>query len=71
VPVPPQPGRHDPALLILLLLAREAGLPPGEVDGPGARALVGRGLARNPRRHRTTAAARGRAWTCPNRWTAA
>jgi hypothetical protein len=68
VPVPPD--RADPALLILLLLAREAGLPPGEVDGPGARVLVGRALG-NPRRHRSTAATRRRPWTCPHRWTAA
>jgi len=73
VPVPPTPDdRRDRALLILLLLAREAGLAPDQVDGPGARALVGRGLARSPRTHRTTSPGREqRPWTCPHRWTAA
>ena len=74
MPVPPAPDdRRDRALLILLLLAREAGLTLDEVDGAGARALVGRGLARaTVRTHRTTAPmGRRRPWTCPHRWAAA
>ena len=74
MPVPPAPDdRRDRALLILLLLAREAGLTPDQIDGPGARDLIGRVLARGTlSTHRTTAAAgRRRPWTCPRRWAAA
>jgi hypothetical protein len=73
VPVPPTPDdRHRRALLILLLLARAAALPPEQVDGPEARALAVRGLARNAARaHRTeTGAHVGRPWMCRRRWAA-
>jgi hypothetical protein len=73
VPVPPTPDdRRDRALLILLLLAREAGLAPDQVDGPEARTLVGRGLDRRRGTHRTPSSGTGqRPWTCPHRWSAA
>ena len=71
--MPVLPTADDPrrrALLILLLLAREAGLPPEQVDSAGARALVVRGLARSTvRRHRSTSrACGGRTWMCRHRW---
>ncbi len=73
MPVPPAP--HDPrhrALLILLLLAREAELTPDQVEGPDAVALVARGLAGGAaRRYRTNTAARERRpWMCRYRWAA-
>jgi hypothetical protein len=71
VPVPHTPDdRHLRALLILLLLAREAALTPEQVDGPEARALVGRSLARDAARaHRATVAAHvARPWMCRYRW---
>ena len=60
------------ALLILLLLAREADLAPEQVVSAAARALVVRGLARSAaRRHRSTSRAHGgRTWMCRHRWTA-
>ena len=73
MPVPPTPDdRDDRALLILLLLAREAGLTRDQVDGPAARALVGRGLGRRLGTHRTASPGIGRRpWACPRRWSAA
>jgi hypothetical protein len=73
VPVPPTPrDRRHRALLILLLLARQAELAPDQVDGPDALALVARGLAgAGVRRHRTNASPRGRRpWMCRYRWAA-
>ena len=60
------------ALLILLLLAREADLASEQVVSAAARALVVRGLARSAaRRHRSTPRAHGgRTWMCRHRWTA-
>jgi len=74
VSLPPTPD--DPrarALLLLLLLAREADLPLAQVDGPQARATVSRGLARRSvrRHHRTVNRPGGRAWLCGHRWTPA
>jgi hypothetical protein len=72
VPVPLPPPAEDPAhraLLILLLLARHADLPPEEVVSPLARALAVRGLARSAvRRHRATSRTTGRPWMCRQRW---
>lgn len=60
MPQPPGPAdRPARALLLLLLLAREADLPAEQVDSPAARALVARGLPRRrvaadrPRPHDT------------------
>jgi hypothetical protein len=69
------PTGNDPChreLLILLLLARAADLPPEQVDSPAARALVGRGLARTEARHRRGAlrARGGGPWMCRRRWAA-
>ena len=70
--MPPTPDdRRHRALLILLLLAREAALAPEQVDGPEARALAGRGLARRAAgAHRATAGAPARPWMCRHRWAA-
>ena len=60
MPLPPGPAdRPGRALLLLLLLAREADLPAEQVDSATARALVARGLPRGrdaavrPRPHGT------------------
>ena len=66
MPQIPDDGRR--ALLILLLLAREAALAPDQVDGPQARMLAGRGLARIPRT--ATRARTARPWMCRRRWAA-
>jgi hypothetical protein len=72
VPVPQIPDDRRRALLILLLLAREAALAPDQVDGPQARMLAYRGLARSTARvPRTPAGARtARPWMCRRRWAA-
>lgn len=57
MPLPPRPDPTARALLLLLLLARDAGLEADQVDSPDARALVAGGL-----RHADEAgAAHGRA----------
>ena len=68
LPPPADDARHR-ALLILLLLARNAGLPPEEVVGPVARALAVSGLARSATgRHRSTSRTHARPWMCQQRW---
>jgi hypothetical protein len=67
VPLPPTPD--DPrfrALLLLLLLAREADLPLAQVDSPAARATVVAGLSRGSARRHRSAWGRpgGRPWMC-------
>lgn len=62
--MPLLPSPADPpvrALLLLLLLAREADLALDQVDSPDARALVARGLTRGGHRFRP--------WMCRRRWT--
>ena len=63
---PTTDDRHRRTLLLLLLLAREAGLPLGEIDGPDARALVAAALPRGG--HRTPPPVRAaRPWMCSRR----
>jgi hypothetical protein len=74
VSLPPTPD--DPrvrALLLLILLAREADLPLAQVDSPQSRAAVVRGLARRSvrRRHSTSGRSGLRPWMCRHRWTPA
>jgi hypothetical protein len=61
------------AVLLLLLLAREAELPLEQVDSARSRLTVVRGLLRSAaRRHRTTSGdGTGRTWMCNRRWSAA
>jgi hypothetical protein len=61
------------AVLLLLLLAREAELPLEQVDSARSRLTVVRGLLRSAaRRHRTTSDdSTGRTWMCNRRWSAA
>jgi hypothetical protein len=62
------------AVLLLLLLAREAELPEAQVDSPQARAIVRRGLSGGARvslpcspAHRLTGSAGVRPWMCQAR----
>jgi hypothetical protein len=70
VPLCPTPDdRRHRALLILLLLARDAGLAPEDVVGPAARGTALRGIADGPPRRGAPSGA-GRPWMCRRRWTA-
>ena len=72
--LPPTPDdARVRALLLLLLLAREADLPLAQVDSALSRATVVRGLARRSvRRHRSTSGRQGgHPWMCRHRWTPA
>ena len=71
--MPLLPSPADPplrALLLLLLLAREADLDLAEVDSPSARALVARGLTRGRARAHRAGAPGARPWMCGRRWSA-
>ena len=71
MPLLPHPGEpHLRALLLLLLLAREADLAADQVDSPSARALVARGLTRGAARRHRTGPHGGRPWMCRHRWAA-
>lgn len=67
MPVPQtSDDRSRRALLLLFLLAREAGLPLDEVDGPDARELVAAALPHGEHR-KTTVLHAPRPWMCSRR----
>jgi hypothetical protein len=69
VPLLPHPAEpHLRALLLLMLLAREADLAVDQVDSPSARALVARGLTRGTARRHRAGPHRGRPGMCRHRW---
>ena len=61
---------RDRVLLLLALLAREAGLPLEQVDGPRARATVARGMAADAPPRRAPRPGGVRPWMCRHRWAA-
>jgi hypothetical protein len=61
--LPPPADPHRRALLLLLLLARDADLALDQVDSPDARAIVARGLTRGAARPPHG----GRRWMCRHR----
>ena len=72
VPHSPTPDDRRRALLLLFLLAREAGLPFEAVDSTRARATVVRGLALSPARwHRRSSGTSAQRWGCHYRKAAA
>jgi hypothetical protein len=72
VSLPPTPDDPRRALLLLLLLAREADLPLAQVDSPAMRATVVAGLSRRSARPpRAWGRPGGRPWMCRYRWTTA
>ena len=69
--LPPSAEPHLRAVLLLLLLAREADLALDQVDSPDARTLVARGLTGGPARRHRMRTHHGRPWMCRHRWAAA